>query len=161
MTKINSVPNSLFFRLRPAAALTFWSRSPDAPDEFFGPLQSGYPNFLSFPDLLLDRHSRSFVGLTFNCTDSQSASQLFSGTDRRIVTLGPSTLNIQWSSHKEVEIEGAQIAEILFFFLEQRTNIPECLVGFELRHIATILADFDLTFPNSLILGANEITWFD
>jgi len=169
----HNVPTSLLLQLLPQASLLIASSESgrDVIDDQIikdTSLKLGYPDNLSFPDILYDVRSRLFVGLTFHSTDWGSASAVFAGADGRVVEfksesvqdgLPTPRLDIQWALSEALAFEGAQIADVLFYFQDDPVVKTTKLAAIELRYIDEILASHKLTFPSEFAFDSDEVNW--
>lgn len=126
---------------------------------------AGYPDNLSLPDVLYDVSSHTFVGLAFNSTDWTGTLTLFRELDDRVVHFARDggrgrpgrRLDVRWGISQNTACEGAQIADILFFFKRHSDGRYTELVALELGYIAEILSGYKLAFPTSFNLQPDEV----
>jgi hypothetical protein len=127
----------------------------------------GYPDDLSFPDILYDEPSRTLVGLTFDSSHWENVLNLFRHLDDRVVEfrtqheapLRAPRLDIRWAPSKHLVVEAAQLADVWFYFRPGLAGQRTALVAVELDHIEEILSVYKLQFPRQFRLEPHEVTF--
>jgi len=166
MARVRLEPTRLFMRLEAPSLIALGLNGSGTAEKDCLGLTLGYPDNLSFPDILYDKRLRTLVGVSFNSSNWINTRQLFCQSDPRLVKFidegpleeMPSTrLDILWAPSCDIAFEGAQIADVHFYFSKNAKGMNSRLTAFELWHIDEILATYDLAFPDELLLEPRPI----
>lgn len=128
-------------------------------------LRRGYPDWLGFPDLLVDSKSKSFSGIVLPLTnDLGEARRACSNLDANIVRIvdkhsaiaGESYicqdelwLEVVWARMAQPEYVPAQLAEIHFYLrTDLESGASQSLVAVELFRLSYVLRDFEMVMPD-------------